>query len=48
MSGAHKFMRRTWNVRLINLCAFGGKSATKAGAREIPRVHINTREENYE
>ncbi len=26
-------------VRLLNLCAFGGKSAVKAGIREKPRVH---------
>ena len=39
LSDVHKFMRRTWNVRWLNLCVSGGKSATKAGAREIPRVH---------
>ena len=26
-------------LRPINLCASGGKSAAKAGTREIPRVH---------
>ena len=41
-------MRRTWSVRPINLCTFGGKSAAKAGAREIPRVHKKNRRQYNE
>ena len=46
LSDVHKFMRRTWNVRWLNLCASDGKSSTKAGAREIPRVHVKAQKEN--
>ncbi len=33
-------------VRPINLCAFGGKSAVKAGIREILRIHTKRKEVN--
>ena len=35
LSDVHKFMRRTWSVRWLNLGASGGKSAAKAGAERF-------------
>ena len=32
-------------LRPINLCASGRKSAAKAGARKIPRIHNSKMEE---
>ncbi len=43
-SDAHKFIQRTFRVRLINLCTSDKKSSHKIRHKETPRVHLFEKE----